>query len=222
MTDFAARQKGLRALRRAGWVWYVAGAAAVLVGSVLAWVRFSVFGVEFSLPGVAGWGALTASCALLSLIGGRRFPLLGVLVGLLAMGIGSRAQQETGRAVRGRVLALTQALAPVNDKLMRVGLPPIEPFPLGQRWADHVGPGPLWTFWGGAALAVGAAAAFCGERLGRTCGRCGARWSPARMVVFCPACGERAGPLIACPACQSPLEPSDHFCAVCGSAASSD
>lgn len=222
-TDLRKRQTAFAALRIAGGVTAAAGCAAIAYGAVLPWARFTVFGVDLTAPGVTGWGALSLSAALVALVSGRRFPLLGLLLGLLALGIGNQAQRETGRILKGRVLGLQQALVPVNDKLMRVGLPPIEPFPLGRPWRDYLGPGPLWTFWGGTLLAVGSAAIFAGDRLGRSCPRCGAQWRRARAgtVVFCPACGEPVAPLAACPACLAPAEPGDHFCTACGVALSS-
>ena len=218
--DLLRRQLGLRLLRGAGIAASVAGALTVAAGSVLPWARFSVFGVEITQPGVLGLGALSLSGAILALMWGRRFPLLGVLLGLFALGVGAHADRETGREVKGRILHLQFALAPVNDKLMRVGLPPIEPFPLGRPWKDFVGPGPTWTFRGGALLALGSAAIFTGGRLLRSCARCGARWSPARAatIVFCPVRGERSGPLRSCPACDASIEPKDRFCAACGHA----
>lgn len=216
MDDLRRRQGALGALRWAGRIASVAGALAVAVGAVLPWARFSVFGVEITQPGVLGLGALSLSGALLALLWGRRLPLLGLLLGLFALGIGAHAERETGRTIKGRILQLQMALAPVNDKLMRVGLPPVEPFPLGTPWKDFVGPGPRWTFWGGAALMIGSAAVFAGGRLLRSCPHCGARWSAARAVAFCPACGKRVGPLTACPACESPLEPNDRYCGACG------
>lgn len=210
------RQFGLRLLRGAGLAASVVGALIVAAGSVLPWARLSVFGLEITQPGVLGLGALSLSAAILALMWGRRFPLLGLILGLFALGVGAHAERETGRAVKGRILHLQVALAPVNDKLIRVGLPPIEPFQMGRPWKEFVGPGPLWTFRGGAILALGSAAIFTGGMLLRSCFRCGARWSPARAVAFCPACGERVGPLRACPACESPVEPKDRFCAACG------
>ncbi len=213
-----ARGSALRGLWWAGLVLGVTGSVAIAVGAVLPWTRLTVLGVDVALPGVAGLGALSLCCGVLALFWGRRLPLLGVLLGLVALGIGAHAQQETGRAVKGRLLALQQALAPVNDKLTRVGLPPIEPFAWGRPWREFVGPGPLWTFSGGALLAVGSAALFAGARLQRSCPHCGAHWSPARAapVAFCPACGKPAGPRVSCPACRAPVLPGDRFCAACG------
>jgi hypothetical protein len=213
-----ARTSALQGLWWAGLVLALAGSAAVAVGAVLPWTRFTVFGALVSIPGVAGLGALSLCCGVLALLWARRLPLLGVLLGLVAFGIGAHAQQATGRAVKGRLLGLGQALAPVNDKLLRVGLPPVEPFELGRPWREFVGPGPAWTFWGGAALAVGSAAVFAGGRLRRSCPHCGAHWPPARAgsVAFCPACGKRVGPLACCPACRAAVLPGEKFCAACG------
>lgn len=222
MIDARRRPVALRRLRLAGLILGGAGAAAVAVGAVLPWTRFGIFGTEFSIPGVMGWGALTLAAALAALVVGRRAPLLAVAVGMLALGVGAQAQRETGRAVKGRVLELQRSFDNVNSRLMQVGLPPIEPFERGRLWRDFVGPGPLWTFWGGAALAVGAAAVFAGERLGRSCPRCGITWSAIRAgrVTFCPACGIRLGPITQCRACGGSVEPKDTFCATCGASLS--
>ena len=213
-----ARRVSPRTLWWVGALWSTAGAGAMAVGAVLPWARVPLFGVELDVPGVAGLGALTLFAAFLALVFGRRAPLLAVALGLTALAIGAQAQQETGRAVKGHLLGLQQALAPVNNNLARAGLPTVDPFPMGRPWEEFVGPGPLWTFWGGTALAVGAAVMVAGERLGRSCPRCAARWSPARAgtVTFCPACGLRIGPRSACPSCQAPVEPGDIFCAACG------
>ena len=218
----ARRVRSRTLLRRLSWAGLVlggAGSIAVAVGAVLPWARFTVLGVDVALPGIAGWGALSLSGALLALFCLRRLPLLAVLLGLLAAGMGAHAQKETGRALKGRLLGLQQALAPVNDKLLRVGLPPVEPFAIGRPWREFVGPGPVWTFWGGAALALGGAALFAGMRLARTCPGCGALWSPERAgsIAFCPACGGRAGSAVtSCPACHAAAELDDRFCASCG------
>lgn len=210
------RTRGLNGLRWAGMALLFSGGIATAVGAVLPWAQFMVFGVSFVIPGVMGMGALTLVAAAAALLYGRRFPLAAVLAGLCAVGIGLTAKQETGRAIKQRLLGLDRALLPVNDKLMRAGLPPIEPFPFTRR-DDHLGPGPQWTLWGGAAIAIGAAGLFSGARLLRSCPRCAATWSPTRIgqVTFCPGCGFRVGPLVACPACRAEVEADDRFCAAC-------
>lgn len=215
-----ARRRGLRLVQAAGALAGVAGALAIAVGGVLPWARLTVFGTTFGVPGVFGLGALTLSAALLALPLGRRFPLLAALCGLLALSLGLHAQRETGKALRKRTLALESALWPVNDRLMRAGLPPVEPFPPGQRRADLIGPGPAWTLWGGAALALGGMTRFAALRLACRCSRCKRTWSAARQdrVTFCPACGERVGPFVRCPSCAEPVAPNDAFCGVCRTA----
>jgi hypothetical protein len=216
----ARRQSVLVGVERTGWAAGVCGAITAAVGSVLPWTRFDVFGVDVRVPGVAGWGALTLAAAVVAVMAAfraRRLSLVGVLLGLFILAVAAQARAEGGRAVKARLLALTQALAPVNDRLLRVGLPPVEPFRLGQRWSDLVGPGPAWTAAGGALLALGSCGRFAAGRLRRSCFRCGASWSPARAgaVTFCPACAARVGPLTACPACRGPVEPRDTFCVRC-------
>ncbi len=212
-----ARRRWLRFFQAAGALAGVAGALAVAAGGVLPWARLTVFGVVFGVPGVFGLGALTLSAALLALLAGRRFPLLAVVCGLLALGLGLHAQRETGKALRKRTLALESALWPVNDRLIRAGLSPVEPFPPGQRRADLVGPGPDWTLWGGAVLALGGLTRFAAQRLACQCPRCKRGWPAARRdrVTFCPACGERVGPFVRCPSCAEPVALGDVFCGVC-------
>jgi len=201
---------------RGGLTLRVTGALAVLVGSVLPWAKLTVFGVDLSLPCVAGWGAVTASLALMALVRPRALPLLGVALGLIYLAVGGQARQGVGRKVLQYVLLVETRLAPVNDKLARVALPPIEPFDGFGPAGRYVGPGPLWTVWGGAALALGADLQFAGGRLGRTCAACGVLWPTDRIIQYCPRCGAlaAAGPL--CSSCHSPLWRKDRFCAHCG------
>lgn len=215
-----ARRRRLRFFQAAGALVGVAGALAVAIGGVLPWARLTIFGVVFGVPGVFGIGALTFSASLLALLVGRRFPLLAAMCGLLALGLGLHAQRETGRALRKRTLALESALWPVNDRLIRTGLPPVEPFPPGQRRTDLVGSGPAWTLWGGAALALGGMTRFAALRLACRCPRCKLGWPAARQdrITFCPACGERIGPFVRCPSCAEPVAPNDAFCGVCRTA----
>lgn len=220
MTDARSRQArrtGLRAARTIGALAAGAGALAIAWGAVLPWARLTVFGATYTLPGVFGLGALTLAGACLALVALRRFALVAAACGLLALVVGTHAQRETGRALKGRLLGLAQTLAPVNDRLMRAGLPPVEPFPLGQRWSDLVGPGPLWTVCGGAALLLGAGGRWASERTGCRCSRCGKGWPFARdaRVTFCPRCGERVGAFVRCPVCRENVAPGDAFCAVC-------
>lgn len=221
--NFTSATKTSRTIRRAarisGLIVGGAGALIVAAGAVLPWTQFTVFGIDLFIPGVVGFGAATLAGAVLTLMRGRRWPIIGVLVGLLAIGIGRTAQQETGRAVQGRILGLKQSLGPVNDKLLRVGIPPIEPFPLGRRWADYIGPGPTWTINGGAILTVGSLALLLARGLPSWCPNCRRAWGKDRVVAFCPHCGVAVGPPIVCRACHNPLEPGDRFCVACATPA---
>jgi hypothetical protein len=199
-----------------------AGALAVAVGGVLPWAHLTVFGMDLNVPGVVTGvaGATTLLAALIALTCLRAWPLVAVLCGLAALVIGARADEETGRVLRKQTLAIEVALMPVNAQLMRAGLPPVEPFPPGQRRRDLIGPGPRWALWGGAVLALGATLRFAAGRLAGACSRCGVRWPPERLgtITYCPACGERvgSGPQ-ACRVCRAPARSGDAYCAACGS-----
>lgn len=215
-----------RALRRTGrWIEIAGlilaggGGLAVIVGGVLPWARFVVFGVPVALPGVAVGGALAAMLGVLGFVNARR-PLLAMLLGIACFIIGGMAQREVGQTVRRQILRAELTLAPMNDRLAQVALPPLEPFQ-GIGSADsYVGPGPLWTLFGGAGLALGGVLRFAGGRQARQCLSCGLVWSAGREVHFCPRCGtSAAAPGAGCPACHRPLAPGDSFCVHCGAAA---
>jgi hypothetical protein len=193
-----------------------------VVGGVLPWAQFAVFGIPLALPGLLTWGALTAGAGLLALTSARRVPLAGVALGLAAMVGGGVAQQAVGRGVVQTLLRVERALAPVNARLAEATLPPVEPFRSIRPARDYVGAGPTWTLWGGAALALGSACRFAGGRLRRTCASCGATWEVDRAddVIFCPRCGTQAAPVTGCRACHAPLRKGDRFCWRCGSDAS--
>jgi hypothetical protein len=199
------------------------GALSLIAGGVLPWARFQLLGMEIGIPGVMEWGAVTIVVGLLVLSASglrRRLPLLVMVLGLAAMSIGMRAQEETGRNLRGRLLALENAIAPVNARLAQVALPPIELFGPGLgRSGDYQGPGSLWTVIGGACLALGGTLSFVGGRLGRSCLSCGTLWRTGRVVLFCPSCGTSAGGPRLCALCKSPIETKDRFCVSCGTAA---
>lgn len=207
----------------AGAVLTFGGALSLIVGGILPWARFQILGTEIGIPGAVEWGAVTIVVGLLVLsVTGlrRRLPLLVMVLGLVGLVIGMRAQEETGKHVRGRLLAVENSIAPVNARLAQVALPPIEPFGPGLgRSGDYLGPGPLWTVVGGACLALGGTLSFTGERLGRSCRRCGVLWRTGRTVLFCPSCGTSTGRTDACIRCLSSLESGDRFCASCGTAA---
>jgi hypothetical protein len=200
-----------------------AGALALIIGGILPWARFQLLGAEIGIPGAVEWGAVTIVLGLLVLsvtVIRRRLPLLVMAMGFVALGIGLRAQGETGRQVRGRMLSVENIIAPVNARLAQVALPPIEPFGPGLgRQQDYVGPGPLWTALGGAGLALGGTLGFVGGRLSRSCGSCGALWRTGRPVLFCPSCGTPATRIAICARCLTPREAGDRFCVACGTPA---
>ena len=202
-----------------------AGALLLIVGGILPWAKFHVFGSEIGIPGLTDWGAVTVVIGVLVLsvrLLHRRMPLLVMVLGLAVMFIALQAQKEIGLKVRGRMLLLENAIAPVNARLAQAALPPLEPFGSGiGRAQDYQGPGPTWTFAGGVGLALGGTLAFTGGRLGRSCRRCGALWRTGRLVLFCPSCGTSTGRADICRQCRSPLEKRDHHCVSCGTPAAS-
>lgn len=216
-------RSGSNWLRWTGAALTLGGALASIAGGILPWARFTLLGMVVGIPGALEWGAVTTGIGLLVLsVNGlrRRLPLLVMILGLVGFGIGLQAQKETGRLMRGRLLSLENSLAPVNARLAQVTLPPIEPFGPGiGRSGDYLGPGPLWTIWGGAALALGGTLSFTGGRLGRSCGYCGCLWKTGRVVRFCPSCGKPTQKTDLCIQCRSPLEGKDRFCAACGTSA---
>ncbi len=209
-------------LRGAGTALTFGGALSLILGAILPWARFQILGTEVGIPGAAEWGAVTLIVGLLVLsVTGlrRRMPLLVMVLGFVALSIGMRARDETGKQVRSRLLAVENSLAPVNARLAQVTLPPIEPFGPGLgRSQDYLGPGPFWTVLGGVGLALGGTLCFTGGRLGRSCRSCGVLWRTGRAVLFCPACGTGTGKTDLCVVCKSPLESRDRFCASCGTA----
>jgi hypothetical protein len=210
-------------LRWAGMLFTIGGALSLIVGGILPWARFQILGTNINIPGAVEWGAVTIVLGLLVLsVNGlrRRLPLLVMVLGFVALGIGVRAQEETGKQVRGRLLALENSLAPVNARLAQVALPPIEPFGPGLgRSRDYLGPGPLWTIVGGVGLALGGTLSFTGGRLSRSCRSCGVLWRTGRVILFCPSCGASTVKTDLCTGCKSPLEGKDRFCASCGTSA---
>jgi hypothetical protein len=219
-TAAANRKLGTR-LDWAGRGVAIVGAVALLVGAALPWVHFKVFDVDISLPGVSLWGALTGLFGLTVLTGSFRHsrPVFHAILGIAALGIGSASHGALGRTVRQQMLRVNIALAPVNDRLARVALPPVEPFASILRPGDYVGPGVTWTWMGGTAVAMGSFLVFAGERLRRTCSSCGTLWAAGRAgeLAFCPVCGVPQGkPRPQCPQCHTEIVPGDKFCTTCG------
>ncbi len=216
----AELRRGSNWLRWVGVGLMFAGALLLIVGGILPWAKFHIFGSEVSIPGLTDWGAVTVVIGVLVLsmrVLHRRMPLLVMVLGLVGMFIALQAQKEMGLKVRGRMLLLENAIAPVNARLAQAALSPLEPFgPSIGRAQDYQGPGPTWTFAGGVGLALGGALAFSGGRLGRSCRSCGTLWRTGRLVLFCPSCGMSTGRANICRQCRSPLENRDRYCVSCG------
>jgi hypothetical protein len=195
------------------------GAVAVLVGGVLPWARFVVFGVPVSLPSVAAGGALATILGVLGVMNARR-PVVAILLGIACFLIGGTSQTNIGQTVRREILRAELALARVNERLAQIAVPPIEPFSGIGTANSYVGPGPLWTLYGGGVLALGGAIRFAGGRQARQCLSCNKLWKAGREVHFCPHCGtSAAGEGAGCPSCHRPLAPGDLYCVYCGTKA---
>ena len=94
---------------------------------------------------------------------------------------------SVGKSVARQVLQIQLALAPVNEKLAQVTLPPIEPFASLGPADSYTGSGGSWVIGGGTALTFGGALIFAGGRVGRTCAHCRALWPkkpPARTALL--------------------------------------
>jgi hypothetical protein len=199
------------------------GAAGLVVAAALPWATLTVLNTPVFLPGVAlGLGGITAALGVIAIAQFgilRRFAWLGIVLGLIAVYIGVRAQNETGKAVVGFLLTIQRRLAPINARLAEVSLPPIEPVGagIGSR-KDHVGAGPGYTIWAGATVAAGSLFLLVGERLRHTCPHCRRAWSAkhGESTPFCPHCGSRTSTEVVCARCASPILRGEKFCAACG------
>ncbi|MBC7807249.1 MAG: hypothetical protein H7145_14000 [Akkermansiaceae bacterium] len=199
------------------------GAAGLVVAAALPWATLTVLNTPLYLPGAAlGVGAITAGLGVVAIAQFgflRRFAWVGVVIGLIAMYIGIRAQSETGKAVVGFLLTVQRRLAPINARLAEVSLPPIEPVgsAIGSR-KDHVGSGPGYTTWAGATVAAGSLLLLVGERLRHTCRNCRRAWSAkhGETTPFCPHCGTRTSTDVVCARCAAPILRGERFCAACG------
>lgn len=199
------------------------GAAGLIVAAALPWATLTVLNTPISLPGAAlGVGAITAGLGVIAIAQFgflRRFAWVGIVLGLIAVYIGVRAQNETGKVVVGFLLTVQRRLAPINARLAEVSLPPIEPVGsgIGSR-KDHIGPGPGYTIWAGATVAAGSLLLLVGERLRHTCMHCRRAWSAkhGETTPFCPHCGNRTSTTIVCARCASPILRGERFCAACG------
>jgi|GEM_PF-2455624 hypothetical protein len=197
------------------------GAIVVVVGGVLPWMQLTVFNIPLAFPGmVTLWGAVAVGLAVLSLSWGRGVPWLWVAVGIACGVIGQSVAQTVGRDVVRYKLQVEQQLASVNSRLAQAAIPPLEPFPAIGTAKDHLGPGPVWVFWGGVVLTMGGMSQIVGGRLQRTCGNCGTTWAIGRTPLsYCPQCGTPLSEQSHCAMCRQPLSKSDRFCANCGTQA---
>ena len=186
----------------------------ILYGSCISWVRFAVFNTKIEVPGVILGGAATITLAFFSLTVARKIPILRLILGILIIAIALYSQKTLGEVIVRQMLGIEQSLFEVNSRLAQVTLPAIEPFGrIGVR-QDHLGPGPLWTLWGGIILSLFTVAELTLSR--RYCPHCKANWALSRNIVFCPQCGKRPEAQNACPQCGKAIERGDKFCTSCG------
>jgi hypothetical protein len=200
----------------------IAGAGGLIVAAAMPWATLTLFGTPIAIPGMLGMGIITAALGVVTLAQFslvRRFPWLGIALGIVACGLGVRAERETGALVVRYLLKAQVRLAVVNARLAQAALPPLEPFgeATGTR-RDHTGPGPDWTIRAGVAVAIGSGLLLIGGRLRRTCAFCKRAWSGQRgdAVAFCPHCGRASGPMETCARCATPWLAGERFCTHCG------
>ncbi|MGC4046060.1 MAG: hypothetical protein QM758_19895 [Armatimonas sp.] len=190
----------------------VLGALLVLVGAALPWARFTVFGLEVSLPGGL-WprGAACVGLAVVAALSLRRLPYLAAALAVACLITAWQARTQAPREVIRRTLEIQQALNPINDKLARITVPPIDPFGGIGSSRDHAGVGSTITLIGGVLLLGGAALRLMPER----CRSCRTPWRSAAFR-FCPTCGiaRTTGPH--CGRCGEPMQKRDSFCTQCG------
>ncbi len=175
-----------------GWGLGMLGAGVVVIGAFLPWARLALFGLEIGLPG-ALWivGAGCVALALLGLGALGRAPWLACACGLGCLILATQGRVSAPREVIRRKLDLQQRLAPLNDRLARIAVPPLEPFEGIGRAADHAGPGSLIALLGSVLLIAGSALRALSLRstreLPRFCTRCGTPRDPAD--AYCGGCG---------------------------------
>jgi ssDNA-binding Zn-finger/Zn-ribbon topoisomerase 1 len=214
---------GGKVLRGIGWLLGIVGAVGLIVAATLPWAQLTILQNNIPIPGVvAGVGVITAAIGLLILAQfgiWRRFPLLGVLLGIVAWAIGAWAQEQSGIRVRKFLLETQIKLSPINRRLMEIGLPPIEPTGSGiQSRRAYTGIGTVYTAWAGAGVTTASALLFIAEYMLRTCPHCRRVWSAKRgeNIHFCPACGGDVTKDPICPHCAAPALHGEKFCVDCG------
>ena len=190
----------------------VLGALTVLVGAALPWARFTIFGLEVSLPGGL-WprGAACVGLAVVAALSLRRLPYIAAVLALGCVITAWQARTQAPRDVIQRTLEIKQTLAPINDKLARITVPPIEPFGGVGRRSDYMGIGSTITLIGGVLLLAGVGLRLSPER----CRSCRASWRSATHR-FCPACGVARISRPHCGRCGEPLNKLFKFCPQCG------
>jgi hypothetical protein len=196
----------------------VTGVGVALIGSVLPWVRLPFFGIEVALPGVVGYGLLTATLAwwTMTLLGRPALWRLALGVGMVVIALYARV--TLGEGVARQVLSVQRSLIEVNHRLSQVSLPPLEPFGSFRRRQEYVASGSVWTLWGGVLVVAGSVLGLRDGIQRRTCLQCRTRWDAARAetLSFCPMCGVSVRLPQACIGCGSPFHVNDKFCSICG------
>jgi hypothetical protein len=204
----------------------IAGGLLLVVGAFLPWAYVPAGRMRLPLPGILGPGGLTLLLGLFFALRPRLHPLIALPVAVVVALLVPVAGDDLARQVRGGLLALQLWLAPVNRLLEQFHISGIEVVDLGQPRAAYLGPGLAVTAWGAGAAALGSLIRLftveegptrLQDRLApRRCAACAVPIPRSRSARFCPCCGASLGGPPLCPACHTPAEPDDQFCAECG------
>jgi hypothetical protein len=204
----------------------IAGGLLLVVGAFLPWGYVPAGGVQVPLPGILGPGGLTLLLGLLFALRPRLRPWIALPVAAAVALLVPVAGDDLARQVRGGLIALQLWLAPVNRLLEQFHISGIEVVDLARPRIAYLGPGLAVTAWGAGAAAlgslirlftVGEGPARLQDRLAPLrCPACAIPIARARSARFCPHCGASLGGPPLCPACHTPAEPDDQFCAACG------
>jgi Double zinc ribbon len=203
-----------------------AGGLLLVAGAFLPWAYIPVGRMELPLPGVLGLGGLSLLVGLLFALRPGLQPLAALPIAVAVALLVPVAGDSLGRHVRGGLIALQLWLGPVNRLLEQFHISGIDVVDLARGRASYLGPGLAVTAWGACSAALGSlfrlftageGPSALQDRLApRRCPSCAVPIPRVRLALFCPRCGASLGGPPLCPACRTPAEPDDRFCAACG------